>query len=153
VTEVLDFYHAVEHLSELSKLPKGWSQHRRKLWVKRQRRALKGGDLTDVQVAIAKLGEEVPKSRQELFKREERYFSGDHKKRLSYADFAQQRLPLGSGAIESAIRRVINQRIKSNGTFWKPENAELVVHMRAQFKIGRFEEMIRHATSIYPRIA
>ena len=153
VTEVLDFYHAVEHLTELSKLPKGWSQHRRKLWVKRQRRALKGGDFTDVQVAIAKLGEDVPKSKQELFKREERYFNGDHKERLSYADFAKQRLPLGSGAIESAIRRVINQRIKSNGIFWKPENAELVMHMRAQFKTGRFEEMIRHATSIYPRIA
>ena len=108
VTEVLDFYHAVEHLTELSKLPKGWSQHQRKLWVKRQRRALKGGNFTDVQIAIAKLGKDVAKSKQELFKREERYFNGDHKERLSYADFAKQRLPLGSGAIESAIRRVIN---------------------------------------------
>ena len=68
-----------------------------------------------MQVAIAKLGQGVAKSKQELFKREERYFNGDHKERLSYADFAKQRLPLGSGAIESAIRRVINQRIKSNG--------------------------------------
>ena len=106
-----------------------------------------------MQIAIAKLGKDVAKSKQELFKREERYFNGDHKERLSYANFAKQRLPLGSGAIESAIQRVINQRIKSNGIFWKPENAELVMHMRAQFKTGRFEEMIRHATSIYPRIA
>lgn len=153
VTEVLDFYHAVEHLAGLSKLPGRWSDHRRKVWLTRQRRALKRGELAEVQEAIAKLGEDVSKRNRSLFKREEGYFYGDNEDRLQYANFAEQKLPRGSGAIESAIRRVINQRVKSNGTFWRPENAEVVMHMRAQLKTGRFEEMIRHATSTYARAA
>lgn len=151
VTEVLDFYHAVEHLTVLSKLPKRWSQHRRKIWVTRQRRALKNGELDEVQAAISKLGDSVAKRKRSVFEREERYFQGDNAERLRFADFIAQKLPCGSGAIESAIRRVINQRIKSNATFWRPEHAEAIMHMRAQLKTAHFEEMIRYATSTYAR--
>ena len=167
VTEVLDFYHGVEHLVGLSKQPGRWSKHRRKVWLTRQRRALKRGrralkrgrralkrgELEDVQEAIAKLGNDVSKRKRKLFEREERYFCDDNEERLCCADFKEQNLPRGSGAIESAIQRVINQRVKSNGTFWRPENAEVVMHMRAQLKTARFEEMIRHATSTYARVA
>jgi hypothetical protein len=34
---------------------------------------------------------------------------------------------LGSGAIESSIRRVINLRLKGNGIFWLEENAEAIL--------------------------
>lgn len=153
VTEVLDFYHAVEHLAELSRLPGRWSERKRKMWLKRQRRALKAGDLQSVQDAIGALGNEVAKKRRRDFKREEAYFNGDNEERMRYAAFKSEQLPRGSGAIESAIRRVINQRVKSNGMFWKPENAEVVMHMRAQLKTARFAEMIRHATSTHARAA
>lgn len=44
--------------------------------------------------------------------------------RLDYAKFRRRKLPVGSGAIESAIRRVINLRMKGNSIFWNEENAE-----------------------------
>jgi hypothetical protein len=153
VTEVLDFYHAVEHLTELSKLPEYWSEHRRKIWLTRQRRSLKRGHLVQVHEAIIRLGQDVSRRKQVEFKREQRYFHGDNEERLRYGYFKAQKLPRGSGAIESAIRRVINQRIKSNATFWRPENAQVVMHIRAQLKTARFEEMIRHATSTYALVA
>ena len=34
---------------------------------------------------------------------------------------------MGSGAIESTIRRVINLRLKGNGIFWTEDNAEAVI--------------------------
>lgn len=40
-------------------------------------------------------------------------------------------LPVGSGAIESSIRRVINLRLKGNGIFWKEENAESMLQLRS----------------------
>ena len=38
--------------------------------------------------------------------------------------FRRRGVPLGSGAIESAIRRVINLRLKGNSISWYEENAE-----------------------------
>jgi hypothetical protein len=153
VTEVLDFYHVVEHLHALSALPQRWTERKRKMWVKRQRRALKVGDASDGLTAIEALAAEVEPTNRKAFIREQEYFAGDNASRILYADFKAEGLPIGSGAIESAIRRVINQRVKSNGIFWKPENAEAVMHMRAQLKTFRFDDMIHHATSSFARAA
>ena len=71
---------------------------------------------------------------------------------MRYSEFISDKIQIGSGFIESAIRRVINQRVNSNSIFWRPENAEFIMHMRAQLKTSRFEEMIRHATSTYARV-
>ncbi len=39
------------------------------------------------------------------------------------------KLPTGSGVIESAIRRVINMRVKLPGSFWKLDFAETVIYI------------------------
>ena len=46
--------------------------------------------------------------------------------------YTRRGLPLGSGAVESAIRRVINLRLKGNGMFWTEENAESMLQIRCQ---------------------
>ena len=48
--------------------------------------------------------------------------------------------PLGSGAVESAIRRVINLRLKGNGIYWREENAEAMLVLRAAALTGRWQE-------------
>ncbi|MCG8556046.1 MAG: hypothetical protein MJD61_12280, partial [Proteobacteria bacterium] len=50
--------------------------------------------------------------------------------------------PRGSGAIESAMRRVINLRMKSNAKFWKQQNAEGMILLRSYLKAGRFDDLI-----------
>lgn len=63
--------------------------------------------------------------------------------RLSYTMFKGLGLPLGSGAIESSIRRVINMRLKNNGTFWREENAESMLQLRALVISKRWDERIQ----------
>jgi hypothetical protein len=46
--------------------------------------------------------------------------------RLNYAEILAHQLPIGSGAIESSIRQVINLRMKGNSKFWLKENAEIM---------------------------
>jgi hypothetical protein len=60
--------------------------------------------------------------------------------RLDYAKFRRRQLPVGSGAIESAIRRVINLRIKGNSIFWKEENAEGMLLLRGLVLSRRWKE-------------
>lgn len=64
---------------------------------------------------------------------------------MRYAVFRRNGIPLGSGAIESAIRRVVNLRLKSNGMLWREENAEAAMVLRAAALCDRWEETLSHA--------
>ena len=54
-------------------------------------------------------------------------------------------IPIGSGTIESAIRRVINLRIKAPGQFWLLENAEKMIFLRSQVLTGRWHSVLDKA--------
>lgn len=66
----------------------------------------------------------------------ERHGAAGH---LDYARYRRRGLPLGSGAIESTIRRVINLRMKGNSIFWKEENAEALLALRGLVLSGRWK--------------
>lgn len=68
-------------------------------------------------------------------KKLDNYF-GDHSK-FQYKAFQDSGLPTGSGSIESAIRRVINLRVKGTGMFWKRENAENIIFLRSLVLTGK----------------
>jgi hypothetical protein len=61
---------------------------------------------------------------------------------LRYATFRRRGIPCGSGAIESTIRRVINQRLKSNAMYWLEKNAEAMFAIRALLLCDRWEETL-----------
>ena len=42
----------------------------------------------------------------------------NHSGRMKYACLKERHLPIGSGQVESAVRRVINLRFKAPGSFW-----------------------------------
>jgi len=66
----------------------------------------------------------------------------NHSHRMNYAYLKKQNLPIGSGQVESAVRRIINLRFKAPGSFWKEETAESLMHLRAVYKAGRWDEMM-----------
>jgi hypothetical protein len=138
VTPIVDFYHAVEHLQHVVDLKVGWSSAHRTEWFKKQRKLLKQGKVNDVIAAIRPLckGRNKKEITAEL-----RYFihNRDH---MKYAWYKRRWLPIGSGAIESCIRRVVNLRMKGPGIFWRKENAEGFLHLRCQYKAGRWDEMV-----------
>ena len=65
-------------------------------------------------------------------------------RRMQYAAFRMFNLPTGSGCVESAIRRVINLRLKSPGIFWKRETAEVMLFLRSTLLCGRWQNMLEH---------
>lgn len=135
VVEVIDFYHVVEHLGKVAEVDKKWNRAKRKRWVKQQRKRLLEGQV----VAVLKAVEEICGERKsQAAVRELEYFR-KHESRMQYAKLKKEGLPIGSGAVESAIRRVINLRLKGAGIFWKRENAEVMLLMRSYYKAGRWE--------------
>ena len=146
VYELLDFYHAVEHLGKVSALKKTWSSKERKRWVSKQRGFLLKGKAADVVQAVQTLcrgrNSKAIKTERDYFVRNER--------RLDFPTVKALNLPIGSGAIESSIRRVVNLRLKGPCTFWYRENAEKMIMLRSYFKAGRWNCLKQMATTHNP---
>ena len=73
VNELVDFYHAVEHLGKIAALQHRWTAAERQAWIGRQRRRLLKGQVEDVQAAIKVLGGRRPSGK--ALKREREYFN------------------------------------------------------------------------------
>ncbi len=96
------------------------------------------GEITGIQeLAMEKLNRKrkAPKT---IGKKLENYF-GDHSK-FQYQSIEQNRLPTGSGFIESAIRRIINLRIKGTGMFREKSHAENIIFLRSIVLTGKLKK-------------
>jgi hypothetical protein len=131
---LIDFYHAVEHLNQVASLRKDWSAKTRKQWLNKQRRSLHQGGIDQVIQAIQPLcrGRHSKAIRTQLD-----YFT-KHRLHMNYAVITDKNLPIGSGAMESAIRRIVNLRLKGPSLFWCKPNADAMLLLRAFCKSGRW---------------
>jgi hypothetical protein len=151
VQQLIDFWHAVEYLNKIaeSKSLHGGSKSR---WVKTQKKRLWRGEIGAVVEEIETLiGSEPTKAQATWLK----YFvtHGITHRRMDYSKAISHKMPIGSGAIESVIRRVINLRVKSNATYWLRDNAETMIRLRAWIKARRAEELFLQTTCVTPTLA
>ena len=65
--------------------------------------------------------------------------------RLNYGLAREQQLPIGSGIIESTVRRVLNLRMKGASIFWTKDNAEDMILLRAYYKSGLWQVLENNA--------
>lgn len=130
----LDYYHAVEHLSDLANLKK-WSKKEKNKWVNAQKKRLLQGDLEKF---MAEINRVCKGSKNSKVKRERAYFQ-KHLPHMHYAELKASGLPIGSGAVESSIRRVINLRLKGPGIFWHEDTADAMLMLRSFYKAGRWK--------------
>jgi hypothetical protein len=107
--------------------------------VRRMRRHLRAGRVDTVIKAIRTLcrGRNAARIGVELA-----YFV-DRRDLMRYDHFRRCGIPMGSGAVESAIRRVVNLRLKGPSIFWRGRNAERMLHLRCYLKAGRWDELMR----------
>jgi len=138
-----DFWHAVEHLHEVAQLVKSWTPDERVRWVRARRRQLFEGR---VEAVVDAIREHAVGRNAKKIEREAAYFeSREHLMR--YDELRAEGLPIGTGAVESAVRRVVNLRMKGPGIFWEEPNAERMLLLRCRLKAGRWDELERDAYS------
>jgi len=151
---VLDFCHAAHHVS-LALQTLGWDEAMRRETYGRLRTLLKNSRWEEVTRQLIQWARSQPENKD--IWTEIRYLTiHGEEGHLSYVTFRRRGIPCGSGAIESAIRRVINQRLKSNAMYWRQENAEAVFAVRATLLCDRWEETltrVRHSMGRDRRLA
>ena len=138
VTKTLDWCHAVHHISLALEHVVEDKEERRRLF-KKMRKWLKQGDWWEVVVELSQLAKDLPNDHAVWTELSylERHGAEGH---LDYARFRRRGVPLGSGAIESAIRRVINLRLKGNSISWYEENAEGMMMLRCLVLSNRWDD-------------
>jgi hypothetical protein len=145
VSQGLDWCHAVHHIS-LALEPLLEDAERRRV-CKKLRKWLRQGSWQQVVDELLRLGKAAQLPDDAAVWTEIWYlYRHGEQGRLDYATYRRRGLPLGSGAIESAIRRVINLRLKGNSIFWEEENAEAMLVLRGLVLSGRWNEMFAQIT-------
>lgn len=138
--QVLDCCHAAHHVS-LALAALGYNDQQRMPLYREHRTLLRNGQWRQVVAELTELAQEAADDAKvwtEIAYLRKHGEAG----RLKYPTFRGLGLPLGSGAIESNIRRVVNMRLKSNATFWREENAEAMMQVRAQVLTDRWDERL-----------
>ena len=134
VFEVVDHPHAAAHLWSLLELREDLSGKERTRIYAQWKRLLWEGDIESLRKEVMRQAR--GKVRKQML-RGLKYLE-THASRMQYARLKAEHMPQGSGGVESAIRRVINLRLKAPGTFWTPEMAEYFLFLRSQLISGRW---------------
>src|SRR6266568_3520753 len=140
LVEVLDFYHASQYLSETIATCRTMPKAQLQALYKRLRHALRH-QADGVEVVMEALRTLATTQRGKAIPRALRYMEA-HAHRMRYVTLEAHKLPIGSGQVESAVRRVVNLRFKAPGSFWRETTVSGLMHLRAAFKAGRWDEIM-----------
>jgi hypothetical protein len=126
--QILDFYHACEHLSKLANALFPDSEERvGKLVHKWTKRLEKDKVLRVVEEARKHLPHHGP--RRDTAITEIGYFEVNAD-RMMYASFREQGYFIGSGVVEAGCKTVVGKRTKQSGMFWRVGGAQNILDIR-----------------------
>lgn len=139
--QILDYYHATEYLFQFAALHFS-GQKEKTGWIKQMEKLLLNDDVAKVIARLEGLLKSIKKQKvkEELLKLIQYYRNNE--KRMKYKTFRDNGYLIGSGAMESAIRNVIQQRLKKSGQRWTIAGAQQVGNLRTLF-LSNMHEVVR----------
>jgi len=138
VPQLLDFYHAAEHLHQTAEAL--WPEGTANAWWHRRLNQLKAGELGNFFAALKLIAKRRQTSDPALSPERLLGYFEENRTRLGYAEALQRKLPIGSGAVESAARHIVQQRLKQSGMRWSLKGAQAVLNLRTRHRNGEFEQ-------------
>jgi hypothetical protein len=132
--QILDFYHALEHLHTLARLclagsPGAAAEEQAAAWVAVQKQQLLQDAVAAVGAAIQALP--APNPEAHACREETHGYFTRNAERMRYRTFVAAGYQIGSGVMEAACKQVAHQRLDQVGMHWRLETADAVVALRA----------------------
>jgi hypothetical protein len=149
---ILDFWHASAYLTELGQVLYPGDEEQRRRVVGAWCRTLKHEGGTRVLQRLRELpASRRPAVREKLAATLSYFANNEH--RMDYPSYVANGWSIGSGAVESACKTVVGQRLKLSGMRWREYGTDTLCHLRALFKSepGQWEAFWRRSAT--PRIA
>jgi hypothetical protein len=137
-TQVVDLYHAREHLHDLAKLLEFMLGGHKPGWLETRLADLDAGDIP----AICAAARAFPLSGRKAAELTTALGYFEHNAhRMRYQHFRSLGMFIGSGAVEAGCKAVIGQRLKLSGMHWSCSGATAILTLRCQQASGRWEEI------------
>ena len=136
--QVVDWYHATEHLYTVSHLVHGEGTAEATRWVKAMETPLYQGHTFRVVEAIQDLAQTHTDLAEKL-QTEAGYFT-TNQRRMQYLELREDGFPIGSGMVESGCKQ-FRARFAGAGMRWSRPGAEHLIPVRAALLSDRFDEM------------
>ena len=134
-TEIVDWYHATEHVWSTAKGLYGddtpetqaWANTALDvLWRQGPKPMLRWFDAAQPSTAAVAA----------ILQRERGYFNSNAA-RMQYPTFRNQQLPIGSGAVEASAKHLVQHRMKRAGSRWSDLGARAILDLRCHLLSGR----------------
>jgi hypothetical protein len=136
--QIVDLYHAREHLWELARKLFPNEEALQKRWMMVHQYWLDNGkikklvtSLQSTQTSSAELSDKL-RLEAEYFRR--------NAMRMRYPKFRRLHLFVGTGVIEAGCKTVVGSRLKQSGMFWTVRGANAILALRCCYLNGRFED-------------
>ena len=137
--QIVDLYHARQHLWELARRLHPNDEGNQKAWMKiHQKRLLDRGKIEKLVGALRSLHSTNPEVAEKI--RIEADYFARNAQRMRYPKFRRQHLFVGSGVIEAGCKTVIGSRLKRSGMFWTVRGANAILALRCCHLNSRFED-------------
>jgi Uncharacterised protein family (UPF0236) len=137
--QIVDLYHARQHLWEVARKLYPNDQGKQKAWMKiHQKRLLDRGRIEKLVGALRSIESDNHEVREKI-RTEADYFERNAK-RMRYPKFRGQHLFVGSGVIEAGCKTVVAFRLKRSGMFWTVRGANAILALRCCYLNGEFED-------------
>ncbi len=127
--QIVDRFHAKQHLSDLGKALYGPTHPRASQWAKRRHQELDAGRFPALLAAI----------RRRVARSEEAYFQ-TNRQRMRYPEFHAQGLCTSTGVVEAGCKVAIGTRLKRAGMHWTVHGSNAIIALRCCKLSGRFED-------------
>jgi len=135
--QIVDFYHAREHLWSLAAKLYGKDAPAQKRWVMVRKDKLDDGKIERLVALLRSVAAAHPELTEDILA-EANYFE-NNKERMRYPKFRKQGLFVGSGVIEAGCKTVLG-RLKRSGMFWTVRGANAIITLRCCQLSGKFED-------------
>jgi hypothetical protein len=137
--QIVDLYHARQHLWELARKLYPNDAVMQKAWMKKhQKRMLDKGKIEKLVLSLRSIESNNPDLIEKI--RIEAAYLERNAERMRYPKFRSQHLFVGSGVIEAGCKTVIGSRLKQSGMFWTVRGANAIIALRCCHLNRQFED-------------
>jgi hypothetical protein len=140
--EILDWYHACEHLWAAGRAVHGDGAAETAALVKRWKGELRRGHSEGLEEELRELAQTVADPDAVL--RKTANYLETHQARVRYPLFRAAGWPIGSGVVEGGCKNVVTLRFKRKSARWKAPGMRAILHLRLDILNDRWERRCDH---------
>jgi hypothetical protein len=140
-TQIVDLYHAREHLHSLTRSLEFMLLDRRDEWLAARLEDLSYGDIDGIEAAVRAYPVEGVKK--DEVEKELGYFL-NNAPRMRYHWFRSRGLFVGSGVVEASCKTIVSQRLKQAGMHWTAAGADAIIALRCREASSQWEAVCSH---------